>query len=101
MPDNEIIYEVHVPTESPELAGKVMRAAGALGSYAVRIYAIEDGRRRPVRQKEFALVLLGATEFAESEPPRARPSRGGLAVVGTIRSTLGVVKRALLGQITP
>jgi len=62
MEDNDVIYEVHAPMESEELAGKVMRAVGALGAYKIRIYAIEDGRRRPLRQKELAGVLLGATE---------------------------------------
>jgi hypothetical protein len=100
MDDNELIYEVHVPTESPELAGMVMREAGALGSFGTRVYAIEEGRRRPVRQKELALVLVGATEPRPEDryaPPTAEPSE----ILEAIRFTLGVVKRALLGRITP
>src|SRR3954454_13041262 len=100
MDDNEVIYEVHAPTGSPEVAGKVMREAGALGSFRTRIYAIEDGRRRPLRQKELARVLLGATEPRPEDlcpPPTAEPSE----ILEAIRFTLGVVKRALLGRITP
>lgn len=100
MEQDEVIYEVQVPTESPELAGKVMRAAGALGSFGTRVHAIDDRGRRSVRQKELALILLGATEPTAEDlcPPRTtEPSE----ILEAIRSTLGAVKRALLGRITP
>lgn len=100
MKQDEVIYEVEVPTESPELAGRVMRAAGALGSLRTRVYAIDDGGRRPVRQKELALILLGATEPTAEDrcgPRTAEPSE----ILEAIGFTLGVVKRALLGRITP
>src|SRR5437867_3247405 len=98
MEDNDVIYEVHAPMESEELAGKVMRAVGALGAYKIRIYAIEDGRRRPLRQKELAGVLLGATE---PEPDRqfANVSADPGEVVESMRWTLSVLRRALFGLI--
>ena len=100
MDENDVIYEVHVPTPSAELAGRVMRFAGANGSLRTRIYAIEDGRRRPLRQKEHALILLGATE---PEPLRRR-ERSRLEqseILEAIRFNVGFVRRALSGEIKP
>jgi hypothetical protein len=98
--DDDIFYEVHIPTESPELAGKVMRAAGEFGGFGARVYAIEDDRRRPVRFKELERMLLGATDY-EPEHPGERESARQCEILEGIRSALDVVKRALLGRITP
>lgn len=100
MGDTDVIYEVHVPTLTPELAGRVMRFSGTQGALKTRIYAIEDGRRRPLRQKEYAAVVLGATEpelVRQTEPSRLEQSE----ILEAIRFNLEFVKRALLGRITP
>jgi hypothetical protein len=97
--DDDIFYEVHIPTETPELAGQVMRAAGEFGGFGARVYAIEDDRRRPVRFKELERMLLGATAYEPERPDESEPG-AHCEIVDGIRSTLGAVKRTLLGQIT-
>jgi len=94
--DDNVRYEVHIPAESPELGGKIMHAAGPLGGFGARFYAIEDDRRRPVRSKELERMLRGATDY-ESEREAPEECR----ILDGIRLTLGAVKRALLGRITP
>jgi hypothetical protein len=97
---DDIYYEVHIPTETPELAGRVMHAAGPFGGFGARVYAIEDDRRRPVRFKELERMLNGATAYEPEQPDESEPA-GRCEIVGGIRSTLAAVKRALLGRITP
>jgi hypothetical protein len=72
---------------------------GAGTTVGTRVYAIEDGRRRPVRQKELALVLLGAIE-PRPEDLCAPPSAESSEILEAIRFTLSVVKRALLERLT-
>lgn len=97
---DDIFYEVHIPTETPELAGQVMRAAGPFGGFGARVYAIEDDRRRPVRFKELERMLLGASGYYDERPSEKEPMAQRGLLEG-IRSTLGAVKRVLLGRITP
>lgn len=97
---DDIYYEVHIPTETPELAGQVMRAAGPFGGFGARVYAIEDDRRRPVRFKELERMLLGATAYEPGSSAEQEPTAGA-GILDRIGSTLGAVKRALLGRITP
>lgn len=97
---DDIYYEVHIPTETPELAGKVMRAAGPFGGFGARVYAIEDDRRRPVRFKELERMLAAASGY-EPERPDAPAPASQCGIVDGIRSTVRAVNRALLGRITP
>jgi hypothetical protein len=91
---DDIFYEVHIPTETPELAGRVMHAAGPFGGFGARVYAIEDGRRRPVRFTELERMLHGATAY-EREPADEREPTGRGELLDGIRSTLRAVKRTV------
>src|SRR3954454_8818439 len=71
---DDIYYEVHIPTETPELAGRVMHAAGPFGGFGARGYAIEDDRRRPVRFKELERMLHGATAYQPEQPDESEPA---------------------------